>query len=173
MLSGSYRRLVLHTECYFSEIYKSPLIADDLLVFASSIALEHASCPTAVSSSSWDEKIYWTDLRFRHIARANLDGTEEEIILDNVIYSLGLAVDSLGRNIYFTDKTRKTVEVAKLDGSNRKVLIQSNTHEPIGLAIDPSRGYIFFLLKSRSKVDVQNLMVLSLKYFTTTTYRQR
>lgn len=73
--------------------------------------------------SLWDEKIYWIDLRFRYIVWVNFDGIEEEIIFDNVIYLLGLVVDSLGWNIYFIDKIRKIVEVVKLDGFNRKVLI--------------------------------------------------
>lgn len=86
------------------------------------------------------EKIYWTDLTKKHIARANLDGTGEEIILQNVSYSMAIAVDRSAGNIYFTDKVRKTVEVARLNGSYRTVLIQSQTHDLVGLAIDPQRG---------------------------------
>ena len=142
---GVYRPLILHTECYFSEIYKSPLGGDDLFTIANTLPLEHASCPSAVASNPAEEKVYWTDLTLKHIARANLDGTEEEIIVQNVSYSLGLVVDSYGGNMYFTDKVKKTVEVAKLDGSNRKVLIRSYTHQPVGLAIDSSRGYVSLL----------------------------
>lgn len=36
----------------------------------------------------------------------------------------GIAVDWIGRNIYWCDKTRDTIEVSKLNGSYRKVLIQ-------------------------------------------------
>ena len=140
--------MILHTECDFSEIYKSPLGGDDLFYVASSVFLEHASCPTAIASNPAEEKLYWTDLTFKHIARANLDGTQEEVIVQNVGNSLALAVDSYGGNIYFTDKDMGTVEVAKLDGSNRKVLIRSSTHQPVGLAIDPSRGYEIFFNKS-------------------------
>lgn len=76
----------------------------------------------------------------KHIARSNLDGTNEEIILQNVSYSMAIAVDSYAGNIYFTDRDKKTVEVAKLDGKYRKVLIQSQMHNLVGLAIDIQRG---------------------------------
>ena len=110
-------------------------------LLSNTLVLEHASCPHAISSSALDGKLYWTDLTFNHIARANLNGTEEEIIVRNVSQSFGLAVDSYGGNIYFTDGVRRTVEVAKLDGSNRKVLKQMPFHRPVALAIDPRRGY--------------------------------
>ena len=141
---GIFRSLILHTECHFSEIYKSPLGGDDLFYVASSVFLKHASCPNAIASNPAEKKLYWTDLTFKHIARVNLDGTQEEVIVQNVGNSLALAVDSYGGNIYFTDKDTRTVEVAKLDGSNRKVLIRNSTHQPVGLAIDSSRGYGIF-----------------------------
>lgn len=123
MFLGFYCCLVLYIECYFSEIYKFFLIVDDLFVFVSLIVFEYVFCLIVVLLSLWDEKIYWIDLRFRYIVWVNFDGIEEEIIFDNVIYLLGLVVDSLGWNIYFIDKIRKIVEVVKLDGFNRKVLI--------------------------------------------------
>ena len=140
-MSGAYHPLILHTECYFSEIYKAPLGGGYLFDVANTLPLKHASCPSAVASNPADKKVYWTDLTFKHIVRANLDGTDEEIIVENVEHSLGLAVDSYSGNIYFTDKGNKTVQVAKLDGSSRKVLIDTSPHEPVGLAIDSSRGY--------------------------------
>ena len=148
IFTGVYVPLILHTECLYSEIYKAPLGGDDLFSVANTLPLEHASCPSAVASNPAEGKVYWTDLTFKHIARANLDGTQEEIIVQNVNNSLGLVVDSYGGNIYFTDKDMGTVEVAKLDGSNRKVLIRSSTHQPVGLAIDPSRGYVTLFLIS-------------------------
>ena len=117
-------------------------------MLSNTLVLEHASCPLAISSSALDGKLYWTDLTFKHIARANLNGTEEEIIVRNVSQSLGLAVDSYGGNIYFTDGIRRTVEVAKLDGSYRKVLKQLPYHRPVALAIDRRRGYVVVVLYS-------------------------
>lgn len=139
--TGVYRTLLLYTECFYSEIYKAPLGGDDLFSVASSLALENPSCPSAIASNPATGQIYWTDTNKYHIVRANLDGTGEEIILENVTQSKGgLVVNARAGNIYYTDSGKKTLEVAKLDGSCRKVLIQSQTHEFVGLAIDSMRG---------------------------------
>ena len=43
----------------------------------------------------------------------------------------GLAVDWVGRNLYWCDKTLDTIEVSRLDGSNRLVLLRE------GLQVGP------------------------------------
>ncbi len=56
----------------------------------------------------------------------------------------GLAVDWLGRNLYWCDKTTDTIEVSRLDGHYRKVLIRSGLQEPRALAVHPFRGWLFY-----------------------------
>lgn len=46
--------------------------------------------------------------------------------------------------IYFTDAGRHSIEVAELDGSNRKVLVWQDLEQPRGIAIDYKMGYLFF-----------------------------
>lgn len=48
-----------------------------------------------------------------------------------------IAVDWVGRNLYWTDFALETIEVSKLDGSHRTVLISKNVSNPRGLALDP------------------------------------
>lgn len=48
-----------------------------------------------------------------------------------------LVVDWVGRNLYWTDYALQTIEVSKLDGSHRTVLISENVTMPRGLALDP------------------------------------
>lgn len=53
----------------------------------------------------------------------------------------GLSIDWLSRNIYWTDSTKDTIEVASLDNNNlRKVLIFDGLVNPRGIAVHPSRG---------------------------------
>lgn len=52
----------------------------------------------------------------------------------------GLAVDWVGRNLYWCDKGRETIEVSKLDGRFRKVLINEGLMEPRGIALFPKIG---------------------------------
>lgn len=48
-----------------------------------------------------------------------------------------IAVDWVGRNIYWTDSVMENIEVSTLDGRFRKVLIAQNITRPRGLALDP------------------------------------
>lgn len=48
-----------------------------------------------------------------------------------------IAVDWVGRNLYWTDYILETIEVSKLDGTHRTVLISANVTNPRGLVLDP------------------------------------
>lgn len=52
----------------------------------------------------------------------------------------GLAVDWIGRNFYWTDTGTDRIEVARLNGTSRKILISENLDEPRALCLDPERG---------------------------------
>lgn len=47
-----------------------------------------------------------------------------------------LAIDWIARNIYWTDGILGRIEVARLDGTARKIIISENLHRPRGLALD-------------------------------------
>ena len=55
-------------------------------------------------------------------------------------FTSGVAVDWMGRNIYWTDSWHDVIEVAKLDGSERKVLISSGLVDPRAIIVDPPNG---------------------------------
>ena len=52
----------------------------------------------------------------------------------------GIAVDWVSRLVFWTDSTLKRLEVAKLDGSLRKVLLDKNIKNPCGIAVNPELG---------------------------------
>ena len=53
-------------------------------------------------------------------------------------YADGLAVDWLGKNLYWTDKGLNTIMVASLDGRFARVLHSSDTlNEPRAIVVDP------------------------------------
>lgn len=56
----------------------------------------------------------------------------------------GLAVDWVGRNLYWCDKKTDTIEVSKLDGRFRKILLHDGLQEPRAIALDPSQGYLYW-----------------------------
>ena len=52
----------------------------------------------------------------------------------------GIAVDWIAGNLYFCDKGTDTIEVSKLNGSFRKVLVSEGLQEPRAIALDPFHG---------------------------------
>ncbi|KAL5005791.1 hypothetical protein ScPMuIL_016949 [Solemya velum] len=98
-----------------------------------------------------DQYLYWTDVTNTNstISRAKLNGTGqaqgiEVLHNENIINPDGLAVDWVGRNLYWCDKHTDTIEVSKLNGSYRRVLLNTNLEEPRGLEAFPKRGYLFY-----------------------------
>ena len=56
----------------------------------------------------------------------------------------GLAIDWVGKNLYWCDKGSDTIEVSDLSGKHRSVLISNGLSEPRAIAVDPLGGYMFW-----------------------------
>jgi nidogen (entactin) len=52
----------------------------------------------------------------------------------------GISIDWVSRNIYWTDSTKDTLEVANLDSKRRKVIVSDGLVNPRGVAVHPARG---------------------------------
>lgn len=57
-----------------------------------------------------------------------------------LLYCSGMVVDWIAHNLYWADTGSKRIEVARLNGSSRKVLIWQGIDEPRSLALDPQEG---------------------------------
>lgn len=92
--------------------------------------------PVAVDYDYQEQKVYWTDLYFGYgkISRAYLNGSNVEVLISGLSSPKGLAVDGRARNLYFTDNTRNTLEVSRLDGSYRRKLFTVDS--PYDVALD-------------------------------------
>lgn len=55
-----------------------------------------------------------------------------------------LAVDWIGKNLYWCDSEKKTLEVSKANGLYPTALITSNLKNPTDLALDPQTGYVYY-----------------------------
>ena len=60
----------------------------------------------------------------------------------------GVAVDWVSRLIFWTDSSLKRLEVANLDGSLRKVLLDKNIQNPRGIAVNPELGLVESLVEN-------------------------
>lgn len=52
----------------------------------------------------------------------------------------GISIDWVSRNIYWTDSTKDTLEVANLDSRRRKVIVSEGLVNPRGVAVHPAKG---------------------------------
>ena len=82
------------------------------------------------------------------ISRAFLNGSSQETIISSRVRNpFGLAVDPFGQNMYWTDSTEKTIEVASLNGLYRRILFNgSDLQDPRDIALDVTRGYESLLI---------------------------
>ncbi|XP_054274081.1 low-density lipoprotein receptor-related protein 1-like [Macrosteles quadrilineatus] len=96
----------------------------------------------------WQEQcIYWSDVTAlsSSIKRFCHNDTSYQTLHSATLQNPdGLAVDWVGRNLYWCDKGLDTVEVSKLDGRYRRVIIREGLQEPRAIALDPRLGYLYW-----------------------------
>ncbi|XP_068695704.1 uncharacterized protein [Montipora foliosa] len=104
--------------------------------------------PVALDFDLKDGKVYFTDVARKTISRFLLNnGSAFEDIFrptDVVVTPDGLAVDSVGRNLYWTDAGTKRLEVSRLDGSHRVSLITSYLDKPRDIILDVPKGIMYW-----------------------------
>ena len=61
----------------------------------------------------------------------------------------GIALDHLGRNLFWTVSRLDRIEVAKLDGSQRRVLFETDLVNPRGIVTDSAGGCVGVKLRVR------------------------
>lgn len=76
--------------------------------------------------------------------RAVLDKKGEvgahEKVIENVQIPVGIAVDWIYKNLYWSDLGTKTISVSNLNGTKQKVLFNRGLKEPASIAVDPLSG---------------------------------
>ncbi|KAI0222809.1 hypothetical protein LSAT2_025940, partial [Lamellibrachia satsuma] len=83
--------------------------------------------------------VYWSGNS--KCTRAKLDGSAQEDIVTGVGLVLGLAVDPGAGKVYISNYNGGKVEVANLDGTERKTFIlHVSTSKPMGIALDLTNG---------------------------------
>lgn len=76
------------------------------------------------------------------------DGFFQTLHGSNLLNPDGLAVDWVAKNLYWCDKGHDTIEVSRLDGKFKRVLINDKSilQEPRSIVLDPTRGLVKFLV---------------------------
>lgn len=101
----------------------------------------------ATASEMATGTIYFSDMHSKKIFRLKKGSTNVEVIISSGLDLIeGLAVDHIGRNLYWVDSKLKSIEVSTLEGKNHVVLISANISQPRGICLDPREGarYLFW-----------------------------
>lgn len=104
---------------------------------------------TSLDFDFTDNMIYWSDQDAHKISKAYMNGTgREDVIEYGVAKPDVIAVDWVAHNIYFivsfSSSNGPRIEVARLDGYSRRVLVWQNISIPQALCLDPASGYMYF-----------------------------
>uniref|UniRef100_A0A0P5A089 receptor protein-tyrosine kinase n=1 Tax=Daphnia magna TaxID=35525 RepID=A0A0P5A089_9CRUS len=93
-----------------------------------------------------EDRLYFADVNAKTIYRTFVNGTstKETVIKQNVRELEGLAVDWVGRKLYWLDREMKHLEVSELDGTRQKTLKTDDIKNPRAIAVHPGVGYLFF-----------------------------
>ena len=73
--------------------------------------------------------------------------TTETVVSGDVSTPDGLAVDWVHGHLYWTDTGLDNIEVATLDGSMRRILIDDDLDEPRAIALHPGKGWVCLVVE--------------------------
>ena len=98
-----------------------------------------------VDFDAQEEKVYFTNVKFGKIGVLPIDGSSlPTFIISNDLHNPdGIAIDWIGRNIYWSDARRvgsPEIAVSRLDGQYRKTLITNGLQSPRAVAVHPVKG---------------------------------
>ncbi|KAB0404642.1 hypothetical protein E2I00_000650 [Balaenoptera physalus] len=126
---------------------KTCIVPEAFLVFTSRAAIHRISLDTnnndvaipltgvkeasALDFDVSNHHIYWTDVSLKTISRAFMNGSSVEHVIEfGLDYPEGMAVDWMGKNLYWADTGTNRIEVARLDGQFRQVLVWRDLDNP-------------------------------------------
>lgn len=65
------------------------------------------------------KKLYWTDNSAHTVNCANIDGSNVQVLIGDISYPFGIAIDSIEQKLYYADVDNNLIVKAALDGSSR------------------------------------------------------
>ena len=95
-------------------------------------------------------KIYWYESSPRRVQRANLDGSDVELLFSGVFLSRGPLVDPVGGRLYYT--SGDAIRSRALDGTDSR--LEGTVFDLIDVAIDPNSRRLYYTFDVFSSAGV-------------------
>ncbi|XP_030828965.1 uncharacterized protein LOC593350 [Strongylocentrotus purpuratus] len=115
---------------------------------------------TALETRYGEHELIWSDGLRKVMIKGSMGSNRSAKIYYGYTSSsvLGVAVDWLTGNVYWTDAAYDWIIMHDANGTRNVLIIDEDLDIPTGLAIHPSRGYLFWTDSgSRPKVERSNL----------------
>lgn len=90
--------------------------------------------------------IFFTDIERHLIQCVSMKNFSNviSVVHSNITSPDGIAVDWVADNLYWTNTGHRKIEVSRLDGTGRKVLIANDLQDPRSIAVFPGKGYLYW-----------------------------
>lgn len=153
MCSSGYRliqnKCVIYTPPKFLFISKSiPYSikgADLEYGYDTMIPITKIGLPKALEYDAADNALFYADSLSMTINMVPVNDTVNITVLVNNTVCDGLSFDWISRNLYYTSMERGSIGVVKLSNNTIvRTLIQSNNLSPRSIAVDPTRGVMYW-----------------------------
>lgn len=141
--SRSSRRLTL----LLCSLFLILLSGSRLLAQSDSVGGERDVQPDASAVN----KIYWTDKDDQLIGRSNADGSDFEVLVEDVDNPRGIALNIPGGKMYWADQEKDQILRANLNGTNVEVfLAMSKDDLPNNIALDLQGEKIYWTARAQT-----------------------
>ena len=107
---------------------------------ASSVVVQDIGKVIVIAMDVEDNYIYWSDFWGGTIKRMDLQTNIKENVTKGVGKVGGIAIDWISKDIFWTNTRNNRIEMAKVDGSDRKILFDRDIDKPRGIAVDSVNG---------------------------------
>ena len=100
-----------------------------------------------ITTLSKEKRVFWVQGTTREFsirtASLSQDETQSKTIIQSGISDEvgGIAIDWLSRNIYWSQKNLQRIEVSRLDGRYKRVVVDKSGGKIGKVSVDPIRGY--------------------------------
>jgi hypothetical protein len=157
-----------------SAIFSANLDGSDVRTLISEVFLSEIA---GIALDPIHDKLYFTyinplidSLLAGGVARADLDGSNLELIVGGLGKPIGITVDAVGGGIYWADAMSISpaggdgaIKAADLDGQNQRVIV-GGLDVPYGVALDIAERYVYWTDMGTGKIQ-RTVMSGILPYF--------
>ncbi|XP_038050592.1 sushi, von Willebrand factor type A, EGF and pentraxin domain-containing protein 1-like isoform X2 [Patiria miniata] len=141
-----YDDFLFASDTYLHSIFQFDLSNPSLNYSALQLDTRTIENPVALAYDPMTAQVYWSDVVQNTIRRAYIINGSQEILFthEHVETPDGLTIDPASRLLFWTDMGLPSIQVAHLDGSDRKILVRTDIEHPRAILADPGNGLLYW-----------------------------